>query len=99
MSVPNDDGAVQAVSREDVLTAVREILQRDLKFGGMDVTEQLVLVGGGLTLDSLDLLMLVTGVEKRFGHKISQKKLNQDTMATVGRFVDFAHAELVAARR
>ena len=49
------------------------------------------------SLDSLDLLMLVTGIEKRYGHKIPQKKLNRDTMGTVGGFADFAFAELSSA--
>lgn len=80
-------------------TAVREILQVDLKFSGMDLPDELALVGSGLALDSLDLLMLVTGLEKRFGHKIPQKKLGPQTMGTVGAFIDFAHAELSAAGR
>lgn len=74
-----------------------EIIQNDLKFAGMDVPDDLQLVGGGLALDSLDLLMLVTGIEKRFGHKIPTKKLGRDTMETVGKFVDFAHEELRSA--
>ena len=86
-----------AVTREQVLESIREIIRTDLKFSGMDIAEGLELVGGGLGLDSLDLLMLVTGIEKRYGHKIPQKKLNRDTMGTVGRFADFAFAELSAA--
>jgi acyl carrier protein len=87
------------VTRDQVLEAIREIIRTDLKFAGMEINEDLELVGGGLGLDSLDLLMLVTGIEKRFGHKIPQKKLNRDTMGTVGRFADFACAELSAAGR
>ncbi len=86
-----------AVSRDQVLGAIQGIIRTDLKFSGIDVNEDLELVGGGLGLDSLDLLMLVTGIEKRFGHKIQHKKLNRDTMGTVGRFTDFAYAELCAA--
>lgn len=86
-----------SISRSDVAAAVREILQVDLKFTGMDLPDDLALVGSGLSLDSLDLLMLVTGLEKRFGHKIPQAKLGPKTMGTIGGFVDFAHSELVAA--
>ena len=86
-----------AVKRDQVLEAIRDIIRNDLKFAGMEIGEDLELVGGGLSLDSLDLLMLVTGIEKRFGHKIPQKKLNRDTMGTVGRFADFASAEISAA--
>ncbi len=87
------------VEREQVFEAVREIIRTDLKFTGVDIVNDLELVGGGLGLDSLDLLMLVTGIEKRFGHKIPQQKLDRETMGTVGRFVDFATAEIAAASR
>ena len=73
------------VSRDEILDAIREIIRNDLKFAGMEIGDDLELVGGGLSLDSLDLLMLVTG------------KLNRDTMGTVGGFADFAFAELSSA--
>ena len=85
------------MQREQVAIAVREILQVDLKFTGMELPDDLPLIGGGLALDSLDLLMLVTGIEKRFGYKIAPKKLGKDTMSSVGVFITFAHAELLAA--
>ena len=85
------------VTRIQVLDAVREIIRVDLKFAGMEIAEDLELVGGGLGLDSLDLLMLVTGIEKRFGHKIPPKKLDRESMGTVGRFVDFAYSEILTS--
>ncbi len=81
-------------TREQVFGAVRDIICVDLKFSGMEVSDDLMLVGGGLELDSLDLLLMVTSIEKRFGHKITQRKLGRETMSTVGRFVDFVHQEL-----
>ncbi len=86
-----------AISREQVWQTVERILQIDLKFSGVEIVEGLQLVGGGLELDSLDLLMLVTGIEKQFRHKIATAKLNRESMGTVGVFVDFVCAELAAA--
>ena len=43
------------MQREQVASAVREILQVDLKFAGMDLPDELPLIGGGLALDSLGL--------------------------------------------
>lgn len=83
-----------APSKLDVAQAVRQILETDLKFAGMDLPDELPMVGDGLMLDSLDLLMLVTGIEKRFGHKIPKGKLGPKSMATIGQFVDFAHGEI-----
>jgi len=81
-------------TRDQVSAAVREIICVDLKFSGMEVTDDLKLVGGGLELDSLDLLLMVTSIEKRFGHKITQRKLGRETMSTAGSFIDFVHQEL-----
>lgn len=85
------------ISRDKVFLVVKKIIQVDLKFSGIEVVDELQLVGGGLGLDSLDLLMLVTGIDKEFAYKISPKKLNQDSMSTVGKFVDFVFSELAAA--
>ena len=85
------------ISRDKVFLVVKKIVQVDLKFSGIEVVHELQLVGGGLELDSLDLLMLVTGIDKEFTHKISPKKLNRDSMSTVGKFVDFVFSELAAA--
>ena len=84
-------------SKQEVAQAVRQILETDLKFAGMDLPDELAMVGDGLMLDSLDLLMLVTGIEKRFGHKIQKGKLGPKSMGTIGHFVDFTHGELVQA--
>ena len=85
-----------AATRPEILDAIQNIIRTDLKFTGIEIGEDLELVGGGLGLDSLDLLMLVTGIEKRFGHKIAHKKLNRESMGTVGRFADFVTSELAA---
>lgn len=85
------------ISRDKVFLVVKKIVQVDLKFSGIEVVDELQLVGGGLELDSLDLLMLVTGIDKEFTYKISPKKLNRDSMSTVGKFVDFVFSELAAA--
>ncbi len=84
-------------TRDEVARAVRQILETDLKFAGMDLPDSLPMVGDGLMLDSLDLLMLVTGIEKRFGYKIAKGKLGKSTMANIGTFIEFAHAELAQA--
>ena len=66
-----------------------EVMRIDLKLGDATLDRDTSLVGGELGLDSLDLLMLVTGVEKKMGMKIPNDKLGQDTMETIGRFADF----------
>ena len=78
----NDDSS-------SVLQVVTEVISADLKLDDINIDLDTVLVGGELGLDSLDLLMLVTGTEKRLGIKIPNDRLGRDTMATLGAFVDF----------
>lgn len=73
----------------DVLDIVREVISDDLKLGDVAVDRDTVLVGDALGLDSLDLLMLVTGTEKRLGLKIPNDQLGRDNMESVGRFVEY----------
>ena len=77
------------VENQDVMSIVIEVMRIDLKLGDATLDRDTPLVGGELGLDSLDLLMLVTGVEKKMGMKVPNDKLGQDTMETIGRFVDF----------
>lgn len=76
-------------SQNELLETVCDVLRTDLKLGGITLTRETPLVGDELGLDSLDLLMVVTGTEKRIGIKIPNDRLGRDTMATVGAFVDF----------
>lgn len=73
----------------DVLDIVREVISDDLKLGDVAVDRDTLLVGDALGLDSLDLLMLVTGTEKRLGLKIPNDQLGRDNMESVGCFVEY----------
>ena len=76
-------------SQNELLETVCDVLRTDLKLGSIELTRDTPLVGDELGLDSLDLLMVVTGTEKRIGIKIPNDRLGRDTMSTVGAFVDF----------
>lgn len=73
---------------------VERTIHHDLKLAGARVEDATKMVGGDLELDSLDLLMLVTGVEKAFGVKLPAKQLGAETMSSVGTFVDFAYRRI-----
>ena len=73
----------------ELFDVICDVLRTDLKLGSVDLTMETPLVGDELGLDSLDLLMVVTGTEKRLGIKIPNEKLGRDTMGTVGAFVEF----------
>jgi len=73
----------------ELFDVVSDVLRTDLKLGAVELTPETPLVGDELGLDSLDLLMVVTGTEKRLGIKIPNDRLGRDTMGTVGAFVAF----------
>lgn len=84
-------------SRDTVRSTVERVLRHDLKFGQITITDETKLVGGDLPLDSLDLLMVVTGTEKGLGVKLPGRRIDASVMQTVGTFVDFVCRELTAA--
>ena len=73
----------------ELLDTVYDVLRVDLKLGDLPLSAETPLVGDELGLDSLDLLMVVTGTEKRLGIKIPNERLGQDTMGTIGAFAIF----------
>lgn len=71
---------------------IKRILRRDLKLPeDAVIADAMPLVGGQFDLDSLDILLLVTSVEKEFGIKIASEKIGREafaSVATLSRFVD-----------
>ncbi len=56
-----------------------------------EVRDDTPLLGGDFDLDSLDVLLLVTSVEKEFGIKIPNEAVSQEAfanVATLARFVE-----------
>jgi acyl carrier protein len=74
------------------LDRIKLILRRDLKLGdGAVIADTMPLVGGDMDLDSLDMLLLVTSVEKEFGIKIASGSIGREvfrTVETLAKFID-----------
>jgi acyl carrier protein len=71
---------------------VRSLLARVLEQSAEDVRglhENTPLFGGGLSLDSLTGLELLTGIEHEFGVDIASDDLNLDSLQTIGTLVDY----------
>ncbi len=71
---------------------IKDLLRRELRLGkDALVRDDTPLLGGDFDLDSLDVLLLVTSVEKEFGIKIPNEAVGPDAFAnvtTLVRFVD-----------
>ena len=75
------------VPASPILTSHRLILilRRDLKLGAdTPIDDATPLLGGDHDLDSLDILLLLTSVEKEFGIKIPNEAVRAEAFRSVG---------------
>ncbi len=79
-----------------IIERIRTLMRRDLKLGdGVDIGPETPLIGGDFDLDSLDVLLLVTSIEKEFGIKIADGAIGREAfkdVATLAGFVENARA-------
>ena len=81
---------------DNIYATVDIVLREDLKLGDTPIERDSPLFDGTLGLDSLDALMLVSGVEKRMGIKLPNKKLGKKSMENIDAFVTFVLDEMDA---
>jgi acyl carrier protein len=73
------------LGRQQILERLECILRRDLKLGAdSPICSDTPLLGGDHDLDSLDILMLLTSVEKEFDIKIPNDEIRRDAFTNVG---------------
>ena len=79
-----------------IIEQIKSLMRRDLKLGdGVDIQSDTPLVGGDFDLDSLDVLLLVTSIEREFGIKIADGQIGREAfkdVATLAGFVEKARA-------
>lgn len=71
---------------ETVKRVIRESLQLE---EDLEISDDMQLAGGEYDLDSLDMLLIVTSLEKAFGMKIPNEQLGPETFSSVGKIVAF----------
>src|SRR3954468_24885024 len=75
-----------------VVEHVKTILRRDLKLGPTaEIADDMAFFGGDVDMDSLDILLLVTSIEKEFGIKVPNAAVGKQVFENVGtlsRFVE-----------
>lgn len=71
------------MNQSELLPILKDLLRESLKLDpDAAIDDHMPLTGGEYDLDSLDALMLVTTVEKRFGMKIPNDALSRDDFAS-----------------
>jgi acyl carrier protein len=71
---------------------VKAVLRRDLKLGSdASIPDNMPLAGGVHDLDSLDMLLLLTNIEKEFGVHVTDGSVSRgvfESVATLAAFID-----------
>ncbi|MEA2734467.1 MAG: 3-hydroxyacyl-[acyl-carrier-protein] dehydratase, partial [Humisphaera sp.] len=74
----------------DVLARVQLILRRDLKLGAdAPIPLDMPFNGSEMDLDSLDILLLVTSIEKEFGVKIPSSEVGKEIFKNVATLTSY----------
>jgi acyl carrier protein len=81
----------------DPLTArLKQLIVETLHLEGVTpdgIPDNEPLIGGGLSLDSIDALELVVKLEKEFGVKIASSEESKQALASVGSLAAFIRAK------
>jgi 3-hydroxyacyl-[acyl-carrier-protein] dehydratase len=74
----------------EILNQVRNIVRRDIKLSADDpLPPEARLFGGEVDLDSLDMLLLITSIERQFNLRISDRAVGEAAFQTVGSLAKF----------
>ena len=75
----------------EILNQIRTILRRDLKLSATTpLPDDMPFFGGDIDIDSLDMLLLVTSIERQLGVRIANESVGKEvfqTVATLTRYV------------
>jgi acyl carrier protein len=90
---PADSSSPRSVQAPGTtIERVKTVLRRDLKLGpDVTIADDMPLAGGDFDLDSLDMLLLLTSIEKEFGVRITDGSVGREvfaSVATLGAFIE-----------
>jgi 3-hydroxyacyl-[acyl-carrier-protein] dehydratase len=88
------------MGQTDSLTTIRDrvkaIIRRDLKLGDVEIADDMVFFNESSDLDSLDMLLLVTSVEREFGFKIPSQEVGREAFVSVDALSRYIHQRTAA---
>lgn len=78
-----------------VMARLETILRRDLKLGpDVPITPDTAMIGGEYDLDSLDVLLLLTSIEKEFQIKIPSEEVQRDAFKNLQSLAGFVERRI-----
>lgn len=79
--------------------AVKAMIRRDLNLDSDEpIADDMPLIGGEMDLDSLDILMLVTSIEKQYGVKMAGDEAGREAFASVATLAAFIDQKAAQAQ-
>ena len=81
-----------------IVDRVKAIVRRDLKLGSTAaIADDMPFFGGDVDMDSLDILLLVTSIEKEFGFKVPNAAVGRQVFENVATLTQFIAPQALAA--
>lgn len=82
------------------LERVKSVIRCSLRLNpGTPVEDAMPLIGGEYDMDSLDILLVITNIEKEFGIQIQDKRVGREAFTSVNTLADFVESFQAAASR
>jgi 3-hydroxyacyl-[acyl-carrier-protein] dehydratase len=82
------------------LQELKELLRDSLRLGkDIEVTDDFPLINGPIDLDSIDILLVISTIERRYGMKITSDSIDRSafqTVRTLANFIDNNRVKLAA---
>jgi acyl carrier protein len=93
MSVAPPEVLSKIEERKAILTAIKEELvdRLELEFEPDDIDDDTFLFGGGLSLDSIDSMEIIIGMQSRFGVMVPED--DSSPLRTINTLADFVIRE------
>lgn len=80
---------------EPTVDRVKRVIRESLRLSpDVPLDDGMPLIGGEYDLDSLDILLMVTSIEKEFGIKIDDKVLGRQAFASVRVLAAFVDSQM-----
>ncbi len=92
--------SVDVTPASETFQRLEKIIRRDLKLGpDLPITPDMPFFGGDADIDSLDILLLLSSVEKEFGLRIPSEAVGREVFANVGTLVRYIQEHNASSAR
>lgn len=82
------------MASQDTIHRVKNVIRSSLKLGSdAAIGDDMPLIGGEHDLDSLDILLVITNIEKEFGITIPDRAVGRKAFTSVGVLAEFVDAQ------